>query len=325
MVLCCLAEETIFNYGYIPGRYTDLTDKDYQVKRKVAHILNQTQEMFTYKGLPETIKARDAELLIQTNGFGCVTAVNGDLYCIFGAMGGMLNQNYMPTIVNVTNPYLNFNKTLKIDDECIVIPNDSMYEGLLPYLNTYCSLIVEGEITLRLMNILSRQQRGILCPDDETLKSAQAYLDNSEAGKLGVISDTDMDMLNRISNLPAESVGGNAITQIIECIQYQKANIQNFIGLDAIFNMKKEAINEAEAAIGGSALLPYPQNMLKCRKEGWEKVNDLYGTSIEVDFSDIWKRKAEEVEQQMMDEEPLEEEVVVDDVNNIEDGGETNE
>ena len=102
-------------------------------------------------------------------------------------------------------------------------------------------------------------------------------------------------------------------------------NIQNFIGLDAIFNMKKEAINEAEAAIGGSALLPYPQNMLKCRKEGWEKVNDLYGTSIEVDFSDIWKRKAEEVEQQMMDEEPMEEEPVVDEVNTMEDGGETNE
>ena len=262
------------------GKFTKLQDKDLAVRTKIAYVLNQTQQMFEYNGLPDTIKKRDAELLIQTRGYGCVLPVNGKVYCIFGALGGQLDQNYMPTIATIANPYLKYNATLKVDEECIIIPNDHLYQGLIPQLERYCSLIAEGELTLRMMNIMARQQRGIVCPDDDTLKSALAYLEGLEAGEIGVLADSGIDMLDKIQALPGESIGGNAITQIIEGIQYQAANISKFIGLDDIFNMKKEAINEAEAAIGGSLLLPFPQNMLECRQDGWEKVNQLFGTNI---------------------------------------------
>ena len=34
-----------------------------------------------------------------------------------------------------------------------------------------------------------------------------------------------------------------------------------------------------------------PENMLKHRKEGIKKVNEIFGTNITVDFSEIWKKE----------------------------------
>ena len=37
------------------------------------------------------------------------------------------------------------------------------------------------------------------------------------------------------------------------------------------------------------ALLPLVDDMLKCRKDGLEKINKMYGTNITVDLSSSWK------------------------------------
>ena len=68
------------------------------------------------------------------------------------------------------------------------------------------------------------------------------------------------------------------------------------MGLNANYNMKREAINADEAQMNNDALYPLVDDMLRCRQEGIEKVNEMFGTDIRVDFNSVWDIKQEELE-----------------------------
>lgn len=136
-------ENNCYNWGVPVGSYSDVTDKDASVQYYAQSFLNRTLGMFKYNGLPDSIPQRDLELLMQVGGFACIAKVNGELYAFSGGLGGERNAYYMPTICVVANPYLNISKTFKIDEDCIIIPNDPFYCGLMPMLNRYGSLLTE--------------------------------------------------------------------------------------------------------------------------------------------------------------------------------------
>ena len=52
--------------------------------------------------------------------------------------------------------------------------------------------------------------------------------------------------------------------------------------------MKREAISEAESAQNDDTLIPLIDNMLRCRQDGIEEVNKLYGTNISVELDSVW-------------------------------------
>ena len=79
----------------------------------------------------------------------------------------------------------------------------------------------------------------------------------------------------------------------MEIKQYYLASLMNELGLNSNYNMKREAINENESAMNDDILQPFIQNMLECRKKDFEKVNDMFGTNIEVELADVWKLKEE--------------------------------
>ena len=154
------------------GKFIDFTDKVGGVRQYTMYMFNRLQSMFEYKGLPDTIPQRNVELMLQTNGNVCITKVEGKLYAFTGGLGGEPNEYYMPTIYTVANPYLNFSKNLKIDKDCIVIPNDALYIGLLPMFNRYASMLAENDATIRIADINARIINIISASDDRTRKSA---------------------------------------------------------------------------------------------------------------------------------------------------------
>ena len=71
--------------------------------------------------------------------------------------------------------------------------------------------------------------------------------------------------------------------------QYLKASLLNELGLEANYNMKRESLNATEAQMGDDALQPLIDNMLKCRQEAAEKINEMFGTDISVEFNSAWE------------------------------------
>lgn len=289
-------------YNDIMAQLLPLLGTDYSVKAKskskysyIATMLARLQQMFKWSGLPETIPADKLELLLMVNGFAAITEVpEHGLYAFFGGLGGVPDAYYMPTECIINNPALNFNKVCKIGSDCIVMKNDVMFQGVMPLSAKYAELLTENDITFRTMSINSRITSVISASDDRTKDAAKEYIKNVEAGELGVIGAADFFEGIRVQ--PTATGSRDNVIDLIEYNQYLKAQWFNDLGLQMNFNMKRERLNSDEVQLNIKGILPFAENMLRCRKEGAEKINELYGTEISVDFAGVWKDTAEEVE-----------------------------
>lgn len=276
------------------GTRGDILDKPARRYDYIAYMLNRTQQMFEYSGLPSTIPAREFELLLQVNGYAGIAQANGNLYAFFGGLGGVPDEYYRPTEFIVNNPALSFNKVLKIGVDCVIVRNDDMFAGLMPMFAKYAELLTENDITFRTATINGRLASVISAGDTRTADAAKKYIDDIESGKLGVIAENAV--LDGVRVQPAGDRVRGAITDWIEYHQYLKASWFNDLGIEANYNMKRETLNSDEVKLNIKALLPLAENMLKCRKDGVEAINEMFGTDISVKFASVWEDTREELE-----------------------------
>lgn len=261
----------------------------------VQYMLDRTQSMFRYQGLPDTIPERMIEMYLQINGHLCFAEYQGDVYVYTGGLGGEPDVYYQPTIYSVSNPAQGWSKNLVIDTDCVVMRNDSYYMGLLPLFYRYAYHLAENELSMYVSDINSRIISLISAGDDRTLASAKQFLSDIEEGKLGVIGESAF--LDGVRAQPyLGSAGGTNLIHLIEYEQYLKASWYNEIGLDANFNMKRESINNAESQMNNDGLLPLVDDMLKNRRIALEKVNDLFDLDISVELASSWEDNAEQIE-----------------------------
>lgn len=80
----------------------------------------------------------------------------------------------------------------------------------------------------------------------------------------------------------------NAIQNLIELQQYLKASQYNDLGLNANYNMKREALNTTESQLNDDALMPFIDDMIANREEGLDQFNKMFGTHIKVKKSSAW-------------------------------------
>lgn len=265
----------------------DFLDKPQCISNLIAYTLCRTQSMFDWKNLPDSIPQRNLELMLQLNGNVCFYSVNGTLYVFTGGLGGAPNVYYMPTKYVIANPALNLSKTLTIDEDCVVVRNDSLYIGLLPLMSRYATAMTEAEISIYDATINSRIIDLIVATDDRTHEAAKKFLQDVIDGKLGVIAGNAF--FEGIKAQPYGVQGHSSLTDLVELMQYHKASFFNELGLNSNFNMKRESINVEETQMNQDALIPLIDDMLRSRQEGCEKVNAMYGTNISVDFASAWK------------------------------------
>lgn len=276
-----------------PVKGYDPYDKLQNASEYVGYWLSRTQSMLEYNGLPDTVPERNLKLLLQGNGYCCFpkpSFTGGKVYAMWGGLGGTQDPYYMPTICTVANPALDLSESLKIGEDCVIVPHDSLYMGLLPVLNKYARLLTEVELTMYRASINARTMNMIVANSDESKKSADKYLEDLEAGKLGVVSGDDF--LGGVS-LSQTHQTSSYMTQLIELEQYFKASMMHEVGINANYNMKRETLHSAEAEMNDDMLLPFVDDILKTQQEAFKKVNAMCGTNITVDLSSAWKQRRE--------------------------------
>ena len=264
-----------------------LNDKDLLQKQIISQMLNKTITIFKYGNLPETITDKDIEIITQVNGYSIWKEVDGKLYVFYGSLGGEPNPYYLPTLAIIANPALRYNASLKIDEECVVMLNDYLYTGLMPLFNKYGSLLTEAEISLKYAIINARVPALLQSDNDNTYKSAKEFFDKIEKGDgYGIIASKEFFEGIKSQDFYKQPY----IKDLIESIQYIKGSWYNEIGLNAQFNMKREAINSAESTLNEDILYPAVDVMLQCRKKAVEKINKMFGTNITVELNSVWKQ-----------------------------------
>lgn len=279
---------SFFDSDYLePSKHNDVIKK--LGEQHVFYMLNRTQVMFDYKRLPETIPARNLEIMLQLNGNIFFTDAPGDYYVFTGGLGGEPDVYYEPTIYTVANPALNFSKNLRIGEEGVLIRNDSYGVGLLPMFQKYAALLADNEITMRIATINNRMTKPFAAADDRTKASAEKFMEDIKIGKLSVI--TDNAFLESLKVLQTETSSTVRLTDLIEFEQYLRAGWFNDLGINANYNMKRESISPNEAQLNDDALLPLVDDMLEMRRIGIEEVNNKYNLDIEVNLSSSWLKE----------------------------------
>ena len=277
------------------------SDKDKVFENYCRYTFTRTQSMFTYEGLPDTIPVQWLESYLQRNGSCCIAEHEGKLYALLGNAGGEPDEYYQPTIYTVANPALNLSKNYEIGVDCVYCKNDYDALGLVPLVSRYCGLMTENLLTVRLSDINMRMMNLLSAPDDNTLQSTKQYLKDLEEGKLGVVGETPF-----FEGLKLQSKGvgnGDYMIQFIELQQYLKGSMYNELGINANFNMKREALSGQEVALNDDALMPLIDDMLKQRRAMCAELNEMFGLNVSVDYGSTWHSNV--VEKQLISEDEL--------------------
>ena len=262
-----------------------ITNKKEQLSKFRADMLNKSLTMFEWKNLPETLPAVEIEKQLQTNGYSIIAKVQGNIYAFQGGFSGQDPYN-QPTKAIVNNPSLNYNGTFTINDDCVIIKNDDMQQGLIHIYNKYGTLLIENQITMLMTDYNYRMPFTISSKDDSTTQSAREYLQKVIDGSLGVIGEAKL--FDALKVTPTNNKGVNSFADLYGYQQFIEAQLNNTIGLATNNNMKRERLTTNEIEVNKNASYPLIDNMLRNRKQAVEKINKMFNLDIDVEFSSIW-------------------------------------
>lgn len=275
-----------------------VTDKSKSSESIICYMLSRLQKMFRYENLPDSIPRQYLENYLLVNGH-CVIAKDlrhpedDNLYAFVGAAGGEPDIYYRPTRYMVANPALQTSNQYYIsttdpnhEPNAVLIRNDTMWQGLYPMMARYASLIAENLLTIRTADVMLRVLALITAPDDSSRLAADQFLKDITEGHLASIAENRFLDGIRMQNPPSNN--GSYLTQFIELHQYLVGSFYNEVGLNANYNMKREALSESETGLNDDSLMPLCEDMLRCRQEDIASVNAMFGTNIQVFLDSSW-------------------------------------
>lgn len=263
-----------------------LTDKHKLLKQFKSNQLNKSLTMFEWSNLPETIPAVELEKMLQINGYAVIAEYQGKLYAFQAGFSGQDPYN-QPTKALVNNPALKNNTTYTIGENCIVIKNDDMKQGLNGIYEYYGQRLIENQITMLMTDYNLRMPFTISSSDDQTTQSAKMYLKKIIDGSLGVIGE--QKLFKALSVTPTNSKQTATFSDLYGYQQFIIAQLNNTIGLATNNNMKRERLTTNEIEVNKNASYPLVDNMLKNRQQAVEAINKMFDVNISVEYSSIWR------------------------------------
>ena len=188
--------------------------------------------------------------------------------------------------------------------DCVVIHNNSIYTSDMSIICYFTDMLTEMFTSLKTNIIYSRLKPIFKVSDDKeaaAVKEAFTKIkDDSEP--IQITSN------NVLAEALAEAGAGNAETiKVLDITDVKNADKLQYIVkcIDDAFRwffamigqaiqgngkLAQQSVEEVQGTTSMSFILP--NDRLKMRRKGWEKVNALFGTNVSVDFSDAWKTES---------------------------------
>lgn len=272
-------------------------------------LVNKVCNLFKWENLPETVDERFLMVNLMLGGRVCWFDHNGRIYALNGNWGGEPNVYYRPTQFIVANPVIG-SKTLTVLNkdgsnsidklDGVIMPltdadyfNDSEQGGLYRLIYQTAGLLADNISSLNVSQINGRVSQIWVADNDAMARTVEEVVrDIYEGHPYRVVSQ---DILNKVNAVPTAQTGqSNTLLNLIEAHQYILASFYNEIGIPSQWNMKRERVNTAETELMTGSLDVSVYNMEKNLKAAVEKINELFGTNINVRFNE--EIKEDEVE-----------------------------
>ena len=229
------------------------------------------------------IKPKEIEQRLLLQGHCGITIIEGEkeLTAMFGNFFGV--SKYMDERPNymVRCPIYSGERT--IGQDIVVIDNNSIRNPAYDLVHHYAVLLAHNEVTFIDALVNARDAGGV--PIAQTEKQKQSI-----KSYLGKIFNGQRDIVTDIGALGIQYAGSDRKTSqnIVDIYQTRDKLLKSFysdIGVRAAFEKRSNSV-EAEVEADTSLLLLNLADMIKCRKDGAEAVNDMYGTNWSVHIAE---------------------------------------
>lgn len=254
-------------------------------------LLNKTAACFYITGLPKTINETYLKTNLLLDGNIAITDFDGKLYACIGTQGGPPDEYYKGTIYTIANPVLG-SKMVKIGTDGIVIYNneldqftgDCWISGLYELINQTATLLADNIVSISCCQINTRVQAVAVAESEGQAIGAEIALKKLYAGQPYQVLRSDLiDKLtvNPINN----ATSGQNISELVELHNYIIANYFQSIGVRSNNIRKKSHVLQDEIDVQNEYLQISIFEILSSWQDGFDKVNELYGTDIHVELN----------------------------------------
>lgn len=244
-------------------------------------LFSRLMRLFIYDGLGDSLPQKEIEERLYLLGHCGITQYDGKMTAFFGSFFGPTV--YQDEFTNYTVHSPIYSNTYKINDDIVVIENNSLKIPCIEHVNHYSYLLAHAEVTLIKALIEARDAGGVPIAENEKAKqSLLAYQKAMYQGKVSVVSD--------LAGIGVNYLGADRRTSvnIVDLWEVRKNLLKSFyadIGVRASFDKRSNAVID-EVTSDTSMLLYNISDMLEERKKGCERVNKLFGTNWSVRLSD---------------------------------------
>lgn len=265
-------------------------------------LTNKVAELIRFKKLPDHIDEEFLKESLILEGRVCFTEFNSHIYALTGNVGGEVDCYKIPTQFILANPVLG-SKDVKVRHmdgstsvdglEGIVVGlthvdtelSLNVAKGLYNLIYNYAGMLADNFVSLNCAQINSRVQVAYVADNQNLANTAEVTLKDLYNGKpYKVLSQ---DILNKLTVSPVAASGAN--TTIISLIEAHATILADFwseLGIAYNSNRKRQYVGQAEASMDTGSLNLNIDSIINSIKDGIERVNELFGTDIEVEIDE---------------------------------------
>ena len=261
-------------------------------------LFSRLMRLFIYDGLGDSLPQKEIEERLYLLGHCGIAQYDGKLTAFFGSFFGPTV--YQDEFTNYTVHSPIYSNTYKINDDIVVIENNSLKIPCIEHVNHYSYLLAHAEVTLIKALIEARDAGGVPIAENEKAKqSLLAYQKAMYQGKVSVVSD--------LAGIGVNYLGADRRTSVnvVDLWEVRKNLLKSFyadIGVRASFDKRSNAVID-EVTSDTSMLLYNISDMLEERKKGCERVNKMFGTNWSVRLSDEIDYNSENEPEEKINEE----------------------
>jgi len=263
-------------------------------------LLGYCMGMFEYEGLPDSLPARQIEINLLLTGHCTIFRDDDDLVTC-GTTLYDYDKYYDPTRGVFAQPKLK-SKTLYLQGEsknAVVIYNSDLQNnvlyfptdgGLLTFISRYARRLADIESTENIYSVNMRLSAFPVGGDDSIIASIKKFFSQLALGRREVIADNAIIQQFRTVDV----VKGTTSDKLNDIIQARDKVLEQFfrdIGVKFFADNKRAQMTDEEVECNDQMLIISPDEMLRKRKEGIEKVNSFFGAKISVKLNDKFNRE----------------------------------
>lgn len=263
-------------------------------------LLGYCMGMFEYEGLPDSLPARQIEINLLLTGHCTIFRDDGELVTC-GTTLYDYDKYYDPTRAVFAQPKLK-SKTLYLQGEsknAVVIYNSDLQNnvlyfptdgGLLTFISRYARRLADIESSENIYSVNMRLSAFPVGGDDSIIASIKKFFSQLALGRREVIADNAIIQQFRTVDV----VKGATSDKLNDIIQARDKVLEQFfrdIGVKFFADNKRAQMTDEEVESNDQMLIISPDEMLRKRKEGIEKVNAFFGTNITVKLNDKFNRE----------------------------------